>query len=478
MSPSYDAIIVGSGAGGSAAAYTLVKAGKRVLMLEKGGYLPRDGSTLDVQKTFKQGLFKSKEIWRDAQHQPIVPEEYYNVGGKTKWYGAALLRFSPHEFGTDADFKCLGWPISYDELAPYYKQAETLLQVNKFANKPQLQRIIDKIVAADASWEAHSLPLGLKHDILLHAAEAKHFDGFASPAGFKGDAENNLLKPLLNTGLLTLLTHKEVVRLLANPEHPTEITGVRCAEGCTYDAPHVILAAGAMSSPRLLQLHLNQSKLAENWPSTKILGANFKLHLNTALLAFSPLINRDMLRKTAIFFNEKFPHSTVQCLGWMDGEILATQLPSFVPRFITKALGTRAYGFFLTTEDGSSLYNRIIAQGVRQKMPTLDYNKKRTPASLKEHNAVVGAFKRRLLGAGLVSSSRPIGLAGTAHALGSMVTGNDPENSVVDAHGRVHGFYGLYVADGSILPRSSRVNPALTIYAWGLRLGQYLAESR
>jgi choline dehydrogenase-like flavoprotein len=76
----------------------------------------------------------------------------------------------------------------------------------------------------------------------------------------------------------------------------------------------------------------------------------------------------------------------------------------------------------------------------------------------------------------MLGVSRYMGLAGTAHALGSLVTGNDPEASVVDAHGCVHGMQGLYVADGSVLPRSSRVNPALTIYAWGLRLGQHLAE--
>ena len=65
--------------------------------------------------------------------------------------------------------------------------------------------------------------------------------------------------------------------------------------------------------------------------------------------------------------------------------------------------------------------------------------------------------------------------AGTAHALGSLVTGTDPGTSVTDADGKVHGMQRLYVGDGSVLPRSSRVNPALTIYAWGLRLGEHLA---
>ncbi len=472
----YDAIIIGSGAGGAAAAYTLVNAGMRVLMLEKGGQLPRDGSTLDVQRVFKRGEFKNKETWQDNRSGSFVPDEFYNVGGKTKWYGAALLRFSPHEFEPDTAFQCLGWPIDYAEMAPYYEQAEALLGVNQFANEPQLQGLINRIVNSDPFWQPQALPLGLKQGILQQPHEAKHFDGFASPGGYKGDAEENLLAPLLHADRLTLHTQKEVIGLLASEQSPLQIIGVRCADGSSYHAPHVILAAGAMSSPRLLQDHLVQSGLDQTWPSAPLVGANFKLHLNSALLAFSPFVNRDILRKTAIVFNETFPHSSVQCLGWLDGEILATQLPEFVPRFVANAMGKRAYGFFITTEDGSSADNRVVSGIQSMSRPMLDYSLERIPASVTEHQSVLTAFKRSLLCSGLLGASKPMGLAGTAHALGSMVTGADPAASVVDGNGRVHGFDGLYVADGSILPRSSRVNPALTIYAWGLRLGIHLAN--
>lgn len=474
----YDLIIIGSGAGGSAAAYALVNAGKRVLMLEKGEQLPRDGSTLDVQRVFKQGNFKSKETWQDNQQRSFVPDEFYNVGGKTKWYGAALLRFSPHEFEPDAAFQCLGWPIAYADLAPYYDQAEALLGVKHFANEPQLQRLIDRIVNSDPNWQPQALPLGLKQEILQHPREAKHFDGFASPAGYKADAEGSLLAPLLNTDQFTLHTQKAVTGLLADQGSPLRIVGVSCADGSNYRAPHVILAAGAMSSPRLLQDYLVQTGLNQTWPSAPLVGANFKLHLNSALLAFSPFINRDVLRKTAVFFNKAFPHSTVQCFGWLDGEILATQLPALIPRFVANAMGGRAYGFFITTEDGSSVENRVVSRTESGQRPLLDYSLERIPASLAEHQALLKDFKHSLLRAGLLGASKPMGLAGTAHALGSMVAGADTETSVVDANGSVHGFDGLYVADGSILPRSSRVNPALTIYAWGLRLGVHLANKK
>ncbi len=118
-----------------------------------------------------------------------MPEEFYNVGGKTKWYGAALLRFSPHEFEQDVGFHCLGWPIDHVELEPYYAQAEALLHVKAFDNEPGLQKLIDRIISGDPRWRAEPLPLGLKKEILHDIQETKHFDGFASPRAYKADAE-------------------------------------------------------------------------------------------------------------------------------------------------------------------------------------------------------------------------------------------------------------------------------------------------
>jgi choline dehydrogenase-like flavoprotein len=477
--PRYDVIIVGSGAGGAAAAYKLARAGQSVLMLEKGKHLPRDGSTLDTRQVFKEGRFKNHEQWSDGHGGHLMPDEHYNVGGKTKWYGAALLRFSAHEFEADPEHQCLAWPFGLAELEPYYDEAERLMHVNHFANEPELQRLIDKIVrngsGGGSGWRAEALPLGLKPEILNDAEEAKHFDGYASVAGYKADAERNLIDALTPLPNFTLLTRKKVIALLYAPGEPELIQGVVCRDGSYYEAERVILAAGAMTSPRILQDHLAVSGLGATLPSAAMIGANFKLHLNSALVAFSPFSQHDVLRKTAIFFNERHPHTTVQCLGWLDGEILATQLPGAVPKFVTNAIGARAFGFFVTTEDGSHPGNRIITGGGDGGIPTADYSLERLPPAQAEHQAAVADFTRRLLHAGLAGVDRYLGLAGSAHALGSMVTGTDPQTSVVDPDGKVHGMQGLYVGDGGVLARSSRVNPALTIYAWGLRLGDHLA---
>ncbi len=476
MNEAYDVIIVGSGAGGAAAAWQLVNSGRRVLVLEKGPALPRDHSTLDVRQVFKEGRFRNKELWIDGRNMQFIPGEYYNVGGKTKWYGAALLRFSPHEFEADAGHQCLTWPFGYDELAPWYDAAERLLAVNRFDNEPELQALLDRIIAADPSFRAEQLPLGLKREILKDEEEAKHFDGYASPSGYKSDAECNLLDPLRGDPRLTLMTGKAVAALACAPDNPLLITGVHCSDGSSWRAAEVVLAAGAMSSPRLLQDHITAHGVETTLASAPFVGANFKMHINSAVLAFSAFRDHDVLRKTAILYNDAFPHSTVQCLGWIDAEILGTQLPAAVPKFVTEAVGGRVIGFFVTTEDGSDADNRIVSGG-QGGLPMMNYDLRRLPPADKEHWRLVRLFIRRLVRAGLVGVDRYVGLAGTAHALGSLVMGDDPRTSVVDARGRVHGMGGLWVGDGSVLPRSSRVNPALTIYALGLRLGAHLAEN-
>ena len=88
-------------------AYRLALGGLRVALLEKGTHLPTDGSTLDVARVVHEGVFLSQERWMDGRGRPIQPEEHFNVGGKTKWYGAALLRYGEHEFSPDIEHGCL-----------------------------------------------------------------------------------------------------------------------------------------------------------------------------------------------------------------------------------------------------------------------------------------------------------------------------------------------------------------------------------
>jgi choline dehydrogenase-like flavoprotein len=458
----YDAIVVGSGAGGCAVAHRLALAGRRVLLLEKGDALPEDGSTLDPQRVLAQGAFNATERWRDRDGRPFVPEEHFNLGGKTCWYGAALLRFGDDEFAPDPVRGFLPWPLSYSELAPYYDQAERLLRTRQFPVESDLARI-GKRLRADG-WSLQPLQLGLAAEIVAHPELATRFDGFALPGGYKADAPSRLLRPLAGCRELTVVTGADVVDLIPASHDPRQIAGVRCADGRSFHGSRVILAAGALHSPRLLQHYLQRSGIDGGLGVAQTVGRHYKRHVLSAVLGFSLRVQHDRLRKTALLLHRRFPHSCVQPLGgWIDREIVRTLFPRFVPRFFVELFARRVYGFFLQTEDGSDERNRVEYRGEQD--PVLDYDLDRLPHAGREHRGLVRALVWSLLKAGWLPIAKRIPLAGSAHSVGTLAAGDDPARSAVDADGRVHGFDNLYVADGSVLPRIGRFNPALTIYA-------------
>lgn len=474
MDTQFDVIVIGSGAGGAAVAYQLVQSGARVLVLERGDNLPRDGSTLDVETVLHQGRFKHTETWLAANGKKISPSEFANVGGKTKWYGAALLRFSPAEFIPDAVHGASGFPLSYYELEPFYAEAERLLGVTTFATEPDLAALRAGFEAD--GWQAEPLPLGLSPQILDFPQEAKHFDGFASCLDLKSDAQSNLLARLAGMPNLTLRTKSEVVALLPSNFDKLRISSVQTQDGQVYSAKYIVLAAGALHSPRILSRYLKLQALSGVLPASDHVGRHYKCHHNTALVAVSTKVKTDVLRKTTLFLNNKFPHSSMQTLGWIDGEIIGLEAPRWSPRWLNNSIGRRAYGFWLTTEDGSHPDNRVTAQVNGVDHPVLDYDPARTPMGLFEHRQLVRDVRQTLFGMGHISLTKTMPLEATAHACGTLAAGVDARNSVVDVRGRVHGMANLYVADGSVLARSSRVNPALTIYAWALRLGSHLSQ--
>ena len=229
----HDVIIIGSGAGGAAAAYVLARAGLAVLLIEQGPVLPRDGSTLDVPTVAGVGRFLSKESWHDRHGHTIVPQERFNLGGKTKWYGAALLRFGPHEFKADPAHACLAWPIGYDDLKPYYEQAETLLGVRHFDVEPELAAITAKLKKNNDGWRTEPLPMGLAANILDHPEEARRFDGFASVKALKGDAEVSFINRCRHLPNLKILPDAKVAGLMPETANPRRVSGVLLADGTT-----------------------------------------------------------------------------------------------------------------------------------------------------------------------------------------------------------------------------------------------------
>ncbi len=474
----YDAIVIGSGAGGSAAAYHLTQTGKKVLLLEKGLPLPRDGSTMDVDTVMRRGAYLSDEPWIDRHGQRTVPEEHFNLGGKTKWYGAALLRFAPHEFEADPAHQCRAWPIGYQDLAPFYEEAEALLGVRTFMVEPNFRKIVAGLRAADAGWREQMLMVGLAPDILDFPEEASRFDGFASVRGLKSDAEKCLLDRVRGKSNLTIATGKAVRALLAAPGSPARLSGVECEDGTRYESDAVMLAAGALHSPRLLQSYMEMNGLAERLPAYRSVGRNYKFHVLTAMLALSHRPVTDVLSKTMLHDARRVSAQHPADARWQSG--------AADPAYASARLRAARVGRALRPARGGIVpadRRRFASRSARASpprestpRPQIDHDPARLPAAYDEHRQFTRRVRQQMLRLGYLPLTRAIPLSGTAHACGTLVAGRDPNNSVVDAEGRVHGLDNLYVVDGSVLPRSSRVNPALTIYAWGLRVASRLVS--
>src|SRR5437762_1918508 len=132
MSNHYDVIIIGTGAGGGTLAWKLAPTGKRILLLERGDYVSREKDNWDPRAVNVEGKYQTKEVWRDRRGKELHPHTNYNVGGNTKFYGAALFRLRREDFGEvrHVDGISPAWPIAYEEMERYYTQAEHLYQVH------------------------------------------------------------------------------------------------------------------------------------------------------------------------------------------------------------------------------------------------------------------------------------------------------------------------------------------------------------
>src|SRR3990172_1881368 len=165
----FDVIIIGTGAGGGTLAHRLAPSGKKILLLERGDFLPREKQNWDVNEVFVKGRYVSKDTWYDAKGKPFQPGTHYFVGGATKMYGAALFRLRREDFGElkHHDGISPAWPISYVDLDPYYTQAEQLYRVHgqrgadptdppasgpyafpPLSHEPRIQELYDKLQRA------------------------------------------------------------------------------------------------------------------------------------------------------------------------------------------------------------------------------------------------------------------------------------------------------------------------------------------
>jgi len=481
----HDAIVIGSGAGGSTLAYQLSQYGFRVLVIERGDFLRPDR---------RQG---SNAVGKYMYHIVKSGEETSCfVGGETKFYGAALYRMRESDFNAVEHENGISpaWPISYSELEPYYERAERLYHVHgssagdaseppraaPFPHPPiEHAPIVAKLVKRieQSGTPVSSIPRGLDYGPTGKCVLCSTCDGHYCQIDAKMDAEIAALRPALATGNVRLMTNANCARVLTTRDG-SRVTGVSVQhlgrEQEIY-ADIVAVCAGLRGSASLLRRSRTQRHPDGLGNATGCLGRYLAGHSAGVVFPIAGWKRVPPTHTKTFAINGyyncapgwPYPSGVIQISGqmpfWEEAPTLMRPLAHFI--------GTRAFMCFYMTEALPTRETGLMFDGdeIASCLPPV-HNLK---TFNKLHDLAVGVFR----GSGYLvfARRRP---PRVWHEVGTARFGNDPASSVVDPTCQVHGIEGLFVVDASVLPSAGAVNTALTIVALALRAGDHISRCR
>jgi choline dehydrogenase-like flavoprotein len=543
MTDRFDVIIIGTGAGGGTLAHTLAPTGKKILLLERGDFLPREMANWDPGAVFADGRYISPDTWHDSAGKPFQPQVHYFVGGATKMYGAALYRLRPADFGEIkySDGVSTAWPLSYDDLEPYYTRAEWLYQVHgdhgedptegsaskqypwpAVSHESRVQRISDDLAAA--GYHPFHAPCGILLDETRRPASTcircAWCDGYPCLVHAKADAETIAVRPLLGQPNITLLTGAEVTTLRTDSTGRvvTEVVVSRDGSGGRggsglfrvgvggggggggrggggggggheerYAADIVVLAAGAANSARILLNSASDQHPNGLANGSDQVGRNFMFHNSKAVAALAKEPNDTVYQKTLAINDfyladgDRAPLGNIQMLGKSNGAAMKGEEPKLTklaPKWGLDLVARHCVDFWLTTEDLPLPENRVTVDRAGKIHLAYTFTNEAETAGLYEE------FKTILNKTGLASHhvlsknfymDMEVPIAGVAHQAGTMRFGKEKSLSVSDVNCKAHELDNLYFADASIFPSIGAVNPALTVMANAIRVGDLLA---
>jgi choline dehydrogenase-like flavoprotein len=510
----YDVIIIGTGAGGGTLARHLAPSGKKILLLERGDWLPREPENWIAGNVFVENRYVSPDTWYDENGQPFQPQIHYFVGGATKLYGAALYRLRKEDFGELEHYDGISpaWPISYEDLEPYYSKAEELYEVHgargedpteppasapypfpAVSHEPRIQQLSDDLEAA--GYHPFHAPCGirLRETDMPHSAcvRCQNCDGFPCVVHGKSDAEVLGVRPALEHPNVTLLTNALAVKLETNDAGTAIDHVVVERDGATeqYAADLVVLACGAANTARLLLSSANDRHPNGLANGSDQVGRNYMFHNCQAVLALSRDENPTIFQKTLglndFYFagnGRDYPLGNIQMVGKSQPEMFRGEKPletKFAPEWTLERTARHAIDFWLSTEDLPRPENRVTVD--RHGKLTLSYQatndvpKENLYHELKTILSKLDMNPHHLIHR-FAYMKNDIPVAGCAHQAGTCRFGTDPASSALNTDCRAHEVDNLYVVDTSIFPSISAVNPALTAMANSLRVGDHLLE--
>src|SRR4051795_11833886 len=516
----FDVIVVGTGAGGGTLAHRLAGTGKQVLLLERGDYLPRERDNWSSTAVFVQGKYRAPDFWLDRHGEEFPPEVNYYVGGNTKFYGAALFRLRPQDFGELRHHGGVSpaWPISYDDLEPYYTRAEQLYLVHgqhgedptegpasgaypfpPVQHEPRIQELSDNL--EKLGRHPFHLPIGVNLSQNVHGGATRHsvcircdrVDGFPCLVNAKSDAQVICVDPALEHENVRLVTNAHVTSLETDPGGTTVTSVVtELGDGTTarFSADIVVVACGAVNSAGLLLRSANDRHPHGLANGSDVVGRNYMRHNNLALMAVSKEPNPTSFQKTMALHDWylgsddwDYPMGGIQMLGKSDAEQVRSGAPRWAgrvsPNMPFEEIAHHAVDFWLCGEDLPLPDNRVTLEKDGQIRLTLDEKNndegvKRLRHKLQGMLGDLGMEHHLLDHSVYLHKAMPIGA--TAHQAGTVRFGSDPETSALDPDCKAHELDNLYVADTSFFPSIGAVNPSLTAIANALRVGDRILE--
>ncbi|MBB6635072.1 gluconate 2-dehydrogenase subunit 3 family protein [Cohnella thailandensis] len=542
----YDAVVVGAGAGGSVAAAVLAEAGMSVLVVERGSWLRYGEVGRDHLRNHRLSQYGHNTgpgttgnprtfLTASGEERITLPYQgdYHNnamtVGGGTRVYGAQAWRFHPDDFrmatryGVPDGSSLSDWPISYEELEPYYDRAEWEVGVSGSGDghsecgrrsrsypMPPLSRTLEADIlaqgAAKLGWEAGPVPLlinSVERDGRPACGRCGQCVGFACPTDSKNGGHNTMLVRAVATGNCDLVCDAIAERILS--EGGKRATGVSLAQeeaGAIrrreIRAGHVVVAAGAIESARLLLNSASESEPDGIGNRHGLVGRNLQGHVYAGACGLFDEPVQDGLGPGVSIAILKFSHGNGD--GIIGGGLLAnefTRLP-LIHWYRAVAPDAPRWGAAGKEMMRSSYSRTSQIQGPMQEIPTPE-SRVRLSKTVKDRFGLpvamlsgsvhpetlrgatfLGEQAEKWLwasGASQVWRTGPWGgLSGGQHQSGTLRMGNHPATSVTDPSGRVHGYDNLWVADGSVHVTNGGVNPVLTILALAFRTADNLVK--
>ena len=513
MADIYDVIIIGTGAGGGTLAKDLAATGKRLLLLERGGWLTREKQNWSADDVFVENRYVTKDTWYDKRGEPFQPGVYYHVGGATKMYGAALYRLRERDFGElrHQDGISPAWPLTYADMEPWYTRAEYLYQVHgvrgedptepftsapyphpAVSHEPRIQQLSDDL--ARAGYRPFHTPCGImlteNNMPFSTCVRCMDCDGFPCLVHAKSDAEVIAVRPALQFPNVTLLTNAHALHLLTNPAG-TAVTGVEVKRNGvleTYLGNIIVVSCGAANSARLLLASASDKHPRGLANGSDQVGRNYMCHNNQAVLAVSKEPNPTLYQKTLgvndFYFRgpqSDFPLGNIQMVGKSQAPMFRGEkhIAKLAPLWGLEMLAKHGVDFWLCTEDLPRPDNRVTLES--DGSIRLSYTKtnevptKMLYEQLKSMIGSLGMHHDHLIPRNLYMKNE-MEIAAVAHQAGTCRFGTDPKTSVLDVNCKAHELDNLYVVDTSFFPSIGAVNPGLTAIANALRVGEHLRQ--